>query len=407
MTGERVRAQYEAFPYPPRDPADEAQRLITGSPSHLTEIDHYCFAGARDWRQGFRALIAGGGTGDGLIMLAQQLADAGVPAELVYLDLSSASRAIAEGRARARRLDNIRFVSGSLLEIAALAPGPYDYIDCCGVLHHLPDPGAGLAALVAQLAPGGGMGMMFYGSLGRTGVYPLQQALRALGGAAEPAEQVRLARSLLAGLPQSNWFARNPFLGDHKLAGDAALYDLLLHSQDRAYLVPELVDLTAGAGLTITGFIEGLRYDPALYLRDVELLRRARLLPWLEQAALAENLAGSLKTHVFYAVPQARAATALARPDPSMIPLLREAEAAPLAAALGKGSLGVDFDGQSLRLPAPPGSAEIVALIDGRRTLGDLQNGLGLDWNGFARRFQPLYTMLNGLNLLLLRQSRS
>ncbi|MBT5040468.1 MAG: class I SAM-dependent methyltransferase, partial [Rhodospirillaceae bacterium] len=27
-----VRGQYEAYPYPPRDPADEAKRLITGSP---------------------------------------------------------------------------------------------------------------------------------------------------------------------------------------------------------------------------------------------------------------------------------------------------------------------------------------------------------------------------------------
>ena len=36
-----VRAQYEAYPYPARDPGDEAQRLITGSPSHLLEIEHF------------------------------------------------------------------------------------------------------------------------------------------------------------------------------------------------------------------------------------------------------------------------------------------------------------------------------------------------------------------------------
>ena len=30
---EAVRAQYEALPYPPRDPRDEAIRLITGTPS--------------------------------------------------------------------------------------------------------------------------------------------------------------------------------------------------------------------------------------------------------------------------------------------------------------------------------------------------------------------------------------
>src|ERR671923_2044489 len=104
---DRVRAQYEAFPYPARDPKDEKKRLITGSPSHPLEIDHYLFAGRRDWSRPFRVLVAGGGTGDGTIMLAQGLADRNCPAEIVYLDLSAASRRIAEARAARRKLMNI------------------------------------------------------------------------------------------------------------------------------------------------------------------------------------------------------------------------------------------------------------------------------------------------------------
>ncbi len=80
MSDEAVRAQYEAYPYPVRDPADEAKRLITGSPSHIDELNHYVFGGRRDFAKPFRALVAGGGTGDATIMLAQQLADAGCPA---------------------------------------------------------------------------------------------------------------------------------------------------------------------------------------------------------------------------------------------------------------------------------------------------------------------------------------
>ena len=72
-----VHAQYESYPYPARDPADEAKRLITGSPSHLLEISHYLHGGALDLSKPFRALVAGGGTGDATIMLAQQLVDAG------------------------------------------------------------------------------------------------------------------------------------------------------------------------------------------------------------------------------------------------------------------------------------------------------------------------------------------
>ena len=109
-----VQAQYEAYPYPERRPEDERKRLVVGSPSRVEEIDHYVFGGKRDWSKPFRALVAGGGTGDGLIMLAQQLADRGTPAEIVYLDLSGSSRRIAEERARVRGLASITFETGSV-----------------------------------------------------------------------------------------------------------------------------------------------------------------------------------------------------------------------------------------------------------------------------------------------------
>ena len=138
---DEVRAQYEALPYPPRDPRDEAIRLITGTPSHILEINHYLFSGRLNFMRPFRALVAGGGTGDACIMLAQQLADRRCPGEVVYLDISTASRQICEGRAKARGLRNINFLTGSLLDLPSMPIGQFDYIDCTGVLHHLPDPG--------------------------------------------------------------------------------------------------------------------------------------------------------------------------------------------------------------------------------------------------------------------------
>ena len=65
-----VKEQYESYPYPERRPEDEKKRLITGSPSHPLEIDHYLFGGQRDWSQPLRVLVAGGGTGDALILPA-------------------------------------------------------------------------------------------------------------------------------------------------------------------------------------------------------------------------------------------------------------------------------------------------------------------------------------------------
>lgn len=400
-----VRDQYEAYPYPARDPAEERRRLITGSPSFLPELNHYVFGGRRDFTKPFRALVAGGGTGDGLIHLAQYLAASGGEHEVVYLDLSAAARKVAEARAEVRGLKNIRFRTGSLLDLAALAPGPYDYIDCCGVLHHLPDPPAGLAVLKQALSPAGGMGLMVYGSYGRAGVYPLQAALRQLTSDLPPAGKLVLAKTLLAELPETNEFRRNPFLNDHKL-GDAEFYDLLLHAQDRAYTVPELAAFVAGAGLTISAFIEPCRYDPLSYLKDAALRERAEKLSWLEQAALAERLSGTLKTHVAYIVPSSRANQAVAQPAPDLVPWLNGVPPKALAETLQKrGELAIGFESERLVFAAPPRAAEIAALIDGRRTLAEMAAALGLGWEDFLSFYRPVHRLLTGINKLYLRQA--
>ena len=410
MTDDTVKAQYEAFPYPARDPRDEAKRLVVGSPSHLLEINHYVFAGRRDFGRPFRVLFAGGGTGDGTVMLAHQLAERGVPAEIVYLDLSTASRAIAEARARQRRLSGIEFRTGSLLDLPSLGLPPFDYIDCCGVLHHLDDPAAGLAALASALAPGGGMGLMLYGALGRTGVYHVQAILRALAGDLAIRERPAFARRLLEQLPRENWFNLNPFLGDHRTGGDAGLYDLLLHERDRAFTVPEIVDLLSGAALAPAAFIEPARYEPASYVNDPQIRRRLAGKSWLERAALAELIAGNMTKHVVYAVPAARAADAVARPTPESVPVFREADGQQLARGLRPAAtLRAQFETIMLRLPMPALAPAIASRIDGIASLAAIQRDLqanvqaSLDWPAFLAQFEPFYAAFNGINQLLLR----
>lgn len=323
---------------------------------------------------------------------------------MVYLDLSAAARGIAEARAKTRGLTNIRFLTGSIFDLPQLAPGPYDYIDCCGMLHHLPDPDAGLAALSSQLAGDGGIGLMVYGEHGRDGVYPLQVALRQLIGEDEtPQQKTAVAKRLLAELPDGNAFRRNPFIGDHT-TGDAGLYDLLLHSQDRAYTVPQLYALTAGAGLAITAWIEPCRYDPLSYLKDESLRARAAGLQAAERAALAERLSGAMKTHVVYAVPPARAAAAVARPAPDLVPWLNGIPPKALADTLAKrGELAISFHTERFVFPAPADGTTIAALIDGRRSLGDIAAALSLAWDDFLPRYIPLHDLLTGINKLYLR----
>jgi SAM-dependent methyltransferase len=404
-----VRAQYEALPYPPRDPRDEAIRLITGTPSHILEVNHYLFAGRLNFSRPFRALVAGGGTGDACIMLAQQLAERRCPAEVVYLDLSTASRAICEGRAKARGLRNVQFVTGSLLDLPTMNIGQFDYIDCTGVLHHLPDPSAGMKALASVLQPEGGLGVMLYGQYGRTGVYPLQEMLRTLAPPSMATEdRIAMARRLIRFLPTTNLFRRNPHLNDHVTGGDAGLYDLLLHSCDRAFTVPEIGTLASDAGLRVVAFLEPIRYEPATYMSDPVIARQTSSLPLLERAAFAERLSGNLRTHVFYAT---RAGfDTVARPeDTQAIPVLREMDAQKLAAGLQPGTpLIANLDGFPWRAQLPALASRIIGQIDGRRSVAEIYTSLGVQgslpqWEDFYTQFEDLYVKLNGVNHLLLR----
>ncbi len=420
-TDARVAEQYEAYPYPPRDPAKELTVNTVGSPSHLAEIDHWVFGAARPASRPLNALVAGGGTGDGTIMLAQHLADAGRPGTVTYLDRSAASRKIAEARAEVRGLTNLAWRSDSLLDLPKLGIGPFDYIDCCGVLHHLPDPAEGLAALTSVLAPGGGIGLMVYAPHGRTGVYMMQDALKLLAPAGlSPAERVGVAKRLIGrkertaeggpvsypDLPPTNWFAFNPLITDHIIGGDAGTYDLLLHERDRAYRVAELAALLDEAGLAVTAWIEPRRYDPAIYIRDAKLKAAASALPPTERAALAEAMAGNMRTHVVYCV---RKDAIPAPPDPlrpDAVPVLRSLEGAKVADAIRPdGTFGVNFEMFPLSLALPRLARAILRQIDGRRPVAEIRAAVvagGASEAAFDRDWPLLWDAFNGINRLLL-----
>ncbi|KAA5610465.1 class I SAM-dependent methyltransferase [Rhodovastum atsumiense] len=406
-TDDRLAAQYEAYPYPQRDPREEAKRLIVGSPSHLREVDWWVFGARRPRSRPLRALVAGGGTGDATIMLATQMARLGQPGTVTYLDRSTAALRVAQERAAARRLDNIVWEQRSLLDLPGSGLGPFDYIDCCGVLHHLPDPAEGLAALLSVLAPGGGLGLMVYAPHGRTGVYMVQDALRLLAPPDQtPAARLDVAKRVMRHLPESNWLRFNRSFADHITGGDAGLYDLLLNPRDRAFDVPALHALLTGAGLAVTALMEPMRYDPATYLPDPRLRGLIGELDPVARAALAESLTGNMSTHVAYCVRAAEQVAPADAMDPAAVPVAREMPAEELARALRPdGTLSFLFDGLRVPVALPPLTGAILRLIDGRRSVGDIAAALagrGTDQAAFMRAWREVWTKLVGLNRILL-----
>jgi SAM-dependent methyltransferase len=406
-TDAQLAAQYEAFPYPRRDPRDEVRRLIVGSPGHLREIDHWIFGSLRPASRPLRALFAGGGTGDGTLMLAQQMTTAGRAGSVAWLDRSAASLKIAQARAEARKLRNISWESGSLLDLPSSGLGPFDYIDCCGVLHHLPDPAEGLHALTSVLAPDGGLGLMVYAPHGRTGVYMVQDALRMLAPAEEtPTARLDTARRVMRHLPETNWLRQNRFLDDHVNGGDPGLYDLLLNPRDRAFTVPQFVALLAEAGLRVACWVEPLRYDPLFWLPDPKLRAKAEALDATGRAALAEALTGNINAHIVYCVREGAPPERADPLAPDAVPIGREVTGEQLAGFVQPdGAIVMGFDGLRAPIPLPAMAPAILRLIDGRRAVGEIAATLaarGSNPEAFARAWRTTFTALEQVNRLLL-----
>jgi len=383
-----ITEQYDTYPYPARDPADEKNRLLHGSPSFPTEIDHFLFGGQRDWSKPLRALVAGGGTGDALIQLAQTLSSAGKPYEITYLDLSKAAREIAEARAEVRALSGIKFKTGSLLDAPDL--GRFDYIDCCGVLHHLPEPDAGFLALRQALAEGGGLGMMVYAPYGRSGVYPLQEGFNAVFGALAPKEKLAAARKVFDKLPDDHPFCRNRLLVDHN-DNDAGFYDLLLHSQDRAYGVDDLIGALERAGLELVSFVHPALYDLSrLCAVPDDMDARSAMV-------VAEKLRGTMKVHVCYAAVAGSGKAPANGRKMTAVPHLTGISAGQLAQGIAKGAKPrLTIAGEKVALTLRRDTAPLIAGVNGRRSLAEIAQNAGIDPFRFAALWRTVEGELGG-----------
>ncbi len=418
----QVREQYEALPYPPRDPGEEKNRLVKTWLDDLAMINHYCFSGKQTFRNRFRVLIAGGGTGDSTIFLAEQLRH--TDAEIVHLDISRAAIEVARQRAQVRGLDNISWVNESLLAIGGLGFGKFDYINCLGVLHHLEDPDAGLRALLKVLKDTGALGVMVYAQYGRTGVYQMQSLLRMINGdAPDTKAKIANAKEVLESAPETNWFIRGEDLFvDHKIWGDAGIYDLLLHSHDRAYTVGELYDWFSnqhGLHLELTYPGRGRSsYLPEMVVAPTQphFLASVAALPQRSQHEIAELLSGCVIMHTFFATHSADARAPYGDLDyvpcffngpngPRLSSVIRQNNSQPfmladsntgIAGYLNPGKFGeyiVNYiDGQR-------DFREIFSLV---RTKPDIQPSSPTDQELF-RDFQALFDFLTSIDRLLLR----
>ena len=353
-----VRAQYEAWVYPPpiEDLSGYTQRGI-GDPSLLG----LAYWPDRPPRDDLKVLVAGCGPN-----AAPRLAFQNRGYRVVGVDVSEASLSHARRLKEKHDLENLELHHGRIEDVSKLRR-TFDFIHCTGVLHHLKSPVEGLEALAAVLERDGALLLMLYAKYGRTGVYMVQDLLRLLGLGQSSAD-VALARQAVTQAGKDHPVRLFERTAD--LRHDAGVVDLLLHPQDRAYTVDECLELVAAAKLQFQGWEQNHLYYPEILLPPgSELYRRINELPEREIWKATELLHGTLTMHSFYAcrrerTPQTYALSFDGESFIDRVPVAADGvslSVEPAGVTLEQSRIGkISFRG----IPAA-----IVRAIDGKRTI--------------------------------------
>lgn len=236
-----VQAQYEANPYP-RWAALQAVPQFNWAQYLASQLG---YQPTLPPGRGDNILIAGCGTGKHPLHLVLCLQDSRITA----LDLSRASLAYASLKAEQYQLsDRVRFVHGDILDLPK-AGASYDVIESVGVIHHMADPAAGLAALVACLKPGGWLRLGLYSRTARWAVNEVRAA-NADQETINDADTLRRLRQdmLVDPGPVSKRLRQ---LRDFYSLSE--FRDLLFHVQEHQFDIPDIESLLARHGLVFAG----------------------------------------------------------------------------------------------------------------------------------------------------------
>ncbi|HTO84080.1 MAG TPA: methyltransferase [Methylomirabilota bacterium] len=384
VISQRVRAFYERHPYPP--PADDLSKDRKLWDEQRRRAESHLLWPAEPYRDDRSVLVAGCGTSQ-----AAKYAMRWPNAKVTGIDVSGEAIAFTQALKRKYGLDNLQLRQLAVERTAELGEA-FEHVVCTGVLHHLPDPDAGLRALREVMTPAGALNLMVYAPYGRAGVYLMQDYCRRLGirpTTGEVADLVASLQALPADHPLVPLLSRSP---DFRTG--AGIADALLHPQDRSYSVPELFGFLSDGGLSFSRWVRQAPYLPQCgALAASPHRRRLERLPAEAQYAAVELFRGTMVRHSLVAHRSDRAPSATVLDFegdawPGYIPV-RMPDAIEVRERLPPGAEAVLINRShtcnDLYLPIDAKQAATLAAVDGRRAIAAIA-AQGSD-QGAAREF--------------------
>ena len=193
-----------------------------------------------------KILIAGCGTGNQVINASRYK-----NAQITAIDISKNSLSYAARKSQDYKMQNVQLRQLDILE-ARMLPNSYDIIECSGVLHHMQDPTAGLAALNSKLKPGGYIKIGLYSKLARQNVTAARELIKSLGIQSTP-EGIRDFRRRIFNDGQHELKNLSILVNDFYSLSECR--DLCFHVQEHQFTTESLQKLLEAENLEFCGFM--------------------------------------------------------------------------------------------------------------------------------------------------------
>jgi ubiquinone/menaquinone biosynthesis C-methylase UbiE len=231
----QVMRQYEENPYPrwTINPlvAGRAQDRKIGSEAPRAPMD---------------ILIAGCGTGEHSVAIAQMFPDA----RILAVDISLTSLAHARRKTREFGLQNIDYAQADILKLGTVGRS-FDHIEAIGVLHHLADPEDGWRVLLSLLRPDGEMRVALYSETARRVIVDARALIAARGFYANPDDIRKCRQEILRDGNSERWKLLSNAKDFYNTSG---CRDLLFNVMEHRFTIPKIATFVSGHDLAFLGF---------------------------------------------------------------------------------------------------------------------------------------------------------
>lgn len=277
----KVKDQYERWPYPaiPRIASVPREHLWQ---IHLNWIRGKC--GLAPLNHSPQIWIAGCGTFQPYLF-----SRANPEAEIMASDLSQGSLRIARKRLNWHGLKNVKLQQVNLDSEQELPEGPFDFIECYGVLMCLPDPLKTLKNLTSRLKPDGILRVMVYPHYSRQRIFQIQRLAKLLNLDYSHPAHPKILKQLISSLPKNHplKFAFNSYWDSKNFAG---IVDGFLHTSDRGFSGFELCSLIDQANLKPAFCFHRPWGQPSIMAQKLSALGQHNFSFWLHYLDLWQSL---------------------------------------------------------------------------------------------------------------------